>query len=338
MMNIVESFKALPTLFVLSGSPFQAMCMIEAIHTFEIRDYKVLLCLSHSELPRKKQVEELLKKSSITYNIESVDFKITKAERLKTLIPDIHKYKLAFVGDCNNELLIFKAFRYISDGGTIVYLDDGIATIQFFNGLCQLNYKLKKYYSFLSKLRNICFDKYFFTIYHDLSDNKHQNIPNNFKHLTTHKKSCGMLRNIIVLGTCTDDYCRMERISVKDFLSAQKKLMLEIKHTYPDENIIFVPHGRDIYMETKQDCEDLGIKYQPTSISIEMYILECPFAPVAIYGYTSSALFNLNLILPQSEIVNITFAGNTPLNNRIDITSEYYARHGIRREIRYLHQ
>ena len=337
MQTTAPNLNCLPALFCLSGSPFQVMCMIEAINSFGITDYKVLLCLSHSELPRRKQVEELLNKNGIPFEIESIDFKITKNERLRALLPNKNRYKLAFIGDCNNELLIFKAFRYISDGGTLVYIDDGIATIQFFNGLCQLNNKLSVYYSFISKIRSISFDKYFFTIYHDLSDNKHICIQNKFKYLSTNNTDRNSTGNIIILGTCTDDFCNMERIKVSEFLSAQKKLMAEVKNQYPEESIIFVPHGRDIYTETKQNCEELGITYMPTSICVETYLLECQFTPVAIYGYTSSALFNLNLLLPQSEIVNITFTGNTPMNNRIDLTSEYYERHGIRREIRQLY-
>lgn len=106
--------------------------MIEAIQTFEITDYRVLLCLSENEIPRKGQIITLLEKHHIAYEIESVNFKITKAERFKALMPNKNKYKVAFIGDCGNELLKFKAIRYVSDGGTIIFLDDGIASIHFF--------------------------------------------------------------------------------------------------------------------------------------------------------------------------------------------------------------
>lgn len=336
MDNSIEQLKKIPAVFCLSGSPFQAMCMIEAINTFKIRDYKVLLCLSESELPRKKQLIELLEKNDIKYEIESVDFKITKGERFKALLPHRSRYKLAFIGDCNNELLIFKAFRYVSDGGTLLYLDDGIATIQFYNGLCQLKGKLRKYYDIICKLRNIDFDRYFYTIYRGLDDGKHISVANDFEYLS--EKNCGnkKYRKVIVLGTCTDDYCRMERIAPATFLTEQKKLIEDVKSRYPEEEILFVPHGRDLYKEPRKDCEELGVRFNPTSISVEMFLLEAPFVPKAVFGYTSSALYNLRLLMPESDIVNVTFSGNTPQNDRIEITSQYYAKNGIRREIREL--
>ena len=336
MVNSIEHLKNLPAIFCLSGSPFQAMCMMEAINTFQIKDYKVLLCLSQSELPRKPQLVELLNKYGIKYEIESTNFKITKSERIKAFSHKRHKYKLAFIGDCNNELLIFKAFRYVSDGGTLIYLDDGIATIQFYNGLCQLNGKLHKYYNLISKFRDIDFDRFFYTIYRGLEDHKHISIPNDFRYLS--EKHCGTKpqKHVIVLGTCTDDFCRMEQIETSIFLAEQKKLIAEIKNIYSDDEIIFVPHGRDVYNKPRQDCAELGVKFNPTSISVEMFLLESPFIPKAIFGYTSSALYNLRLLMPESDIVNISFCGNKPQNDRIEITSQYYAQNGIRREIREL--
>jgi len=307
--------------------------MLEAIHTFNIKDYRVLLCLSHSELPRKNQLFEFFDKYKIQYELESIDYKITKIDRLRAVMPKYNKYKTVFIGDCNNELLIFKAFTYTSNGGTLLYLDDGIATIQFYNGLCQLNRKLKSYYNLLCKIRDINFDKYFFTIYHDLRDNKHITIANKFRYLTSLRQGKNNKGNIVFLGTCTDDFCRMERIKPHLFLSEQHRILARIRHNFPKEKIIFVPHGRDVYDEPKQSCHDLGISYQPSDISVEMNLLGATYTPVAVYGFTSSALYNLKLMLPDSEIVNITFSGNQPENDRIEITSQYYSKHGIKRII-----
>ena len=88
--------KGQPAIFCLSGSSFQALCMIEAIHAFEITDYRVLLCLSENEIPRKGQIITLLEKYHIAYEIESVNFKITKAERFKALMPTIGDFSIKF--------------------------------------------------------------------------------------------------------------------------------------------------------------------------------------------------------------------------------------------------
>ena len=336
MMKTIEHLKDLSTIFCLSGSPFQAMCMIEAINTFHIKDFKVLLCLSHSELPRKQQMIELLDRNGIGHEVESIDFKITKVERLKAFLPNRNKYKLAFIGDCNNELLIFKAFRYISDNGTIAYLDDGIATIQFYNGLCQLNSKLHLYYNIICKLRNINFDQYFYTIYRDLNDNKHISIINNFDYFSRKNSEHKPITKIIVLGTCTDDFCRMEQIDTSTFLEEQQALIKDIQNRYSNDEIIFVPHGRDGYSKPRHDCLQLGVSYYPTAVSVELFLLNASFVPKAVFGFTSSALYNLRLLMPETEIINVTFSGNTPQNDRIEITSQYYSRFGIKHEIRQL--
>lgn len=331
MNQIDNKIQGQTAVFFLSGSPFQALCMVEAIQAFRIQHYKVLLCLSESELPRKPQLIAFLKSYHIPYEVESVNYRITKLDRMKAIFPRYHKYKLAFVGDCNNELLIFKAFQFISDGGKIIYLDDGIATIQFFNGLCQLNKKLKYYYKIICTLRYIDFDKYFYTIYRGLSDGKHLCIENSFTHLAQLQQKKEEQKNIVFLGTCTNDYCHAEQIKPEIFMSKLKDILFDLRRKYPNEQIVYVPHGRDTYLEPEQICKEIGVIYQPTSISVELFLLGEPYKPVAIYGFTSSALYNLHLLFSDAKVFNITFTGNSPLNNRIDISSHYFSKHGILR-------
>lgn len=334
MQDVEGSLKGQPALFLLSGSPFQALCMIEAIHAFDIKDYRVMVCLSENELPRQGQLEILLKKYRISYEIESVNFRITKSERLKSLLPQKNKYKLAFIGDCNNELLIFKAFRYVSDGGTLVYLDDGIATIQFFNGLCQLSKKLRPYYDIICKVRRIDFDRYFYTVYEDLKDDRHIPIINRFEFLASEQRAKTNIRGIYIIGTCIKDYCDYECIPVKDFLFTLSNLMHELRINYPYQPIIYVPHGRETMVEElKEMCRREVVAYRPSEITVEMMLLEEKNYPYSVYGFTSSALYNVKRIFPETETWNITFTGNNPRTNGKEITSQYYAKFGIKRRV-----
>lgn len=334
MHDIERRIKGMPSVFCLSGSPFQALCMIEAIQEFEITDYRVLLCLSENELPRLSQIETLLDKYNITYEIESVNFHITKAERLKALLSNKNKYKVAFIGDCNNELLIFKSFRYVSDGGTLVYLDDGIATIQFFNGMFQLSSKLKPYYKLMSKIRRIDFDRYFFTVYENLTDDRHIPIICDFRYFSVLQKSKTNVSGVYFIGTQIKDYCGFEGIHVDQFMIVLQSLLHELKTIYPSEQLIYVPHGREILTKDliALCCEE-GIEYRPSDITVEMMLLEENDYPRAVYGFTSSALYNIKKIFPKTEICNITFIGNSPKTNGKEITSQYYAKFGITRKI-----
>jgi hypothetical protein len=334
MQNIEGRIKGQPAVFCLSGSSFQALCMIEAIQAFEITDYRVLLCLSENELPRQGQITALLDKFHIAYEIESVCFRITKVERMIAMLPQRNKYKVAFIGDCNNELLIFKAFRYVSDDGTLVYLDDGIATIQFFNGMFQLSNKLRPYYNLMSKIRRIDFDRYFYTVYEDLTDNRHIPIICHFNYLTGLHKSKTNVRGIYFIGTQVKDYCDFEGVPVDRFMAVLQGLLRELRSQYPDDPVIYVPHGRETMSEELTAmCLEVGVEYRPSEISVEMMLLEEKNYPRAVFGFTSSALYNIKKIFPETEVFNITFTGNSPKTNGKEITSQYYAKFGITRKI-----
>lgn len=326
--------KGQPAIFCLSGSSFQALCMIEAIHAFEITDYRVLLCLSENEIPRKGQIITLLEKHNIAYEIESVNFTITKTERFKALLPNRNKYKVAFIGDCNNELLIFKAFRYVSDGGTLVYLDDGIATIKFFNGMYQLNNKLRLYYDLLSKIRRINFDKFFYTVYEGLFDGRHVCINNNFDFFASQQHKKKSVSCIYIIGSNIKGYCAEMRISPTQFMSILRSIILELKMHFSQESIVLVPHGRETMLkELKAMCQEEKIELRMSKISVEMMLLEEKDYPKAVYGFTSSALYNIKKLFPDTNNYNITLAGNSPRTNGHEITSQYYTKFGIERRI-----
>ena len=334
MQNIEGLLIGQPTIFCLSGSPFQALCMIEAIHAFEIDDYFVLLCLSENELPRLTQLVSLLNKYHIAYEIDSVNFLITKTERLKALLPKRNKYKVAFIGDCNNELLIFKAFRYVSDGGTLIYLDDGIATIQFFHGMFQLSRKLRPYYEVMSKIRRIDFDRFFYTVYEGLKDNRHIPIINKFHFLALKQMSKSAIKGIYIIGTCIKDYCDFECIPIERFTETLRTLMHDLRTQHPEEPVVYVPHGRETMMEElKQMCHDEDVELRYSEITVEIMLLKEKERPKAVYGYTSSALYNIKRIFPETEVFNITFTGNAPKTNGKEITSQYYEKFGINRWI-----
>ena len=334
MQDIERKLKGQPALFCLSGSSFQALCMIEAIHAFEITDYRVFLCLSENELPRQSQIITLLNQYHIKYEIESINFCITKAERIKALLPNRNHFRVAFIGDCNNELLIFKAFRYISDGGTLIYLDDGIATIQFFNGMFQLSRKLRPYYELISIIRRIDFDRFFYTVYEDLKDDRHIPIVNKFHSLALQQRAKSTVRGIFIIGTCIKDYCDFECVPIELFMLNLHDLMHELRIHNQDEPVVYVPHGRETLMkELEKMCHDEGIELRMSKISVEMMLLEEKDYPRSVYGFTSSALYNIKKLFPKTETCNITFTGNTPKTNGKEITSQYYAKFGITRRI-----
>lgn len=333
MSAIDERFKRQRAVFLISCSPFQVMCMIEAIKAFELDDYKVLLCYDEKELPRKKQTLTLMEQYNIKYEIESFNYRITKSDRLKMIKPVYNGLKLAFIGDCCDELLIYKATRYVSNGGTLIYFDDGTATIQFFNGLFQMSDKLRPYYNLVCKLRNLDFDKYFFTIYKGLEDGKHICLDNKLTYFASQQMNKAEKKDIVLLGVYSGRFCEEEQIAPAIFVKKLREYIVQLKQKYPDERIVYVPHGKDTSQEPKQICEELDVVCQPSKISVEMLLLDAPNRPKAVYGFTSSALYNVKLLFPDTEVYNVTFTGNTPLNDRAENASRYYEEHGIVRVV-----
>ena len=53
-----------------------------------------------------------------------------------------------------------------------------------------------------------------------------------------------------------------------------------------------------------------GIFFTPTDKCVELYITKQNDLPIAIYGYTSTALFTLRIMLPNIPIFNVFFSGN----------------------------
>lgn len=336
MVSLDSKFKGKKAAFVISCSPFQIMCMIEAIKAFEPADYRVFMCYDNKEIPRKKQALTLLEQYNIKFEEESFNYRITKLDRLKMLKPVLKGFDQVFIGDCCNELLIYKATRFVSNGGTMIYLDDGTSTIQFFNGLYQIEGNLRRYYDFVAKIRHLDFDRYNFTIYKGLDDGRHVCLLNNFKFFSSQQLGKEETKNIVLLGIDSNYFCREEQIPVDVFMAELRKIILGLKEKYPSERIVYVPHGKDTSNVPKQLCEELDVDFRPTSISVEMFLLDVPYRPKAVYGFSSSALYNLKLLFPSADVVNYTFSGNTPLSDRAENAALYYEQHGIPRNVRHI--
>ena len=64
---------------------------------------------------------------------------------------------------------------------------------------------------------------------------------------------------------------------------------------------------------------------------VELELLNQPNTPMAIYGYTSSALYNLKKIFPHTRVINVLMDGdeNNIFYRRYLMTSDYYMKNGI---------
>lgn len=312
-----------PSLFFIN-SPFQALCMLEAISEFQIKEYKVYLVLFDDV--RNAQLIKLLNDNKIAYTVIKDDNR-DLIDYLTLLFSfRYNKYKRAFIGFYNNDRFFYYAIKKISCNSDIVYLDDGAATITLLKGLFKrtlLGNVVFSLFRIVSFAKRVSLDNAY-TIYEGISNNDY-NIKicglNRLKELQNNKEKGGVL----IVGTNSNRYCQAYSLSHDDYSGLLDKYFHEIQNQFPNEEIVYVPHGRDESKTPQALCNSFGFAYQKVDTTVEMYVVNSLIAPVAIYGFTSSALYNLKKILPSCSVYNILLAEDKKLRE----ISGYYETIGI---------
>lgn len=319
--------KNIPSVFAVC-SPFQVLCAVEAIREFEIKDYIFYVLFLENEKKRINQTLGILETFDIKYNVVDFTHDWSKGRLLKALIPRHNKYKRAFIGHFRIDYLFHAAFSSISNNSVVVYLDDGTNCLTLLDNSFSFkktnNHKIIKW---ASKLRNITYHKHLFTIYYDYDiRNTDLRIYKNSLHNICQSKNFEQVNSAFIVGTAIDDYCKTTGITVKKYIICMKSILKDLLTNY--DNIYYFPHGRDDNKEIKQLCERYSIQYIRPSSTIEMYMFNSDNLPKVVYGFSSSALFNIKLFFPQLRVFNFMYLYNT-YNGYKDIAL-YYEKHDIK--------
>ena len=313
-----------PSLFFVN-SPFQALCMLEAIQEFHICDYKVYLVLYEDK--RNTQLLGLLDSNKIEYSI--IDSKKDRLYYYITLFFSFrfNKYKRAFIGFYKTDSFFYYAIRKLSFNSDIVYLDDGAATITLLNGQYERTFFGKIVFGMFritSFLKHISIDN-LYTIYDGLP-NENFNIHicklSRLKQLLGEKEKAGVL----VVGTNSTMYCRTYNLSLDEYRDSLNQFFLYLVGLYPNDEIVYVPHGRDGSDVPLSLCKKYGFNYRKVDSTVELYILDDLKTPTAVYGFTSSALYNIKKITPSCQVYNMLLSKD----ERLERISEYYETIGIK--------
>lgn len=320
-----------PSVFVVC-SPFQVLCAVAAIRQLEIKDYKFILTCGNKD-NRRQQVINLVDSFDINYEIESVSRLKIMAKRIAAFIPHKHGFKRLFIGDYRNNIELYYGSQYICDGADIVYLDDGTATVSMLNNTNGNWQKTReeKAIGRISKLRHLTLYKNLLTIYTDIPNPKYNiaelslnSIFSQHNHLPE--------KDVVVVGTNATMYCKGKDLSEEKLIAIQRELMEQLVKEYPDERIVYIPHGKDKSEYAKLFCQECGCEFRRTELPIEMELIHQPYAPRAIYGFTSSALYNLKKIYPSTRVVNVLYASSnkkTQAYISYRKVSDYYEKNGI---------
>lgn len=331
-MNPFE--KGEQSLFILQ-SPLQCMCAINAIHDFGIEEYRIIVYLLGEK--RDQQVIDFLNSSNVDYEIIQAETSGYKNifYRYNIFLEKNSQYKRAFIGDYRNVNLLCLGFKLLANKSTVVFLDDGAASISVLNGDTSYKSGLKKklvhlFFRIIAILRQIDYGYSFYTIYNIPSPKFRVRI--NQLDYFSQKKVTYQRKGVFILGTNVSSFCPSAGVSEKVFFQQMANLFDNLRSQYEGEDILFVPHGRDETEYPKQLCKTYNIRYVKSTMPVENYLLAQPNAPGFIYGYTSSALYNLKLIFPESEIYNMVFRTGTAsgLVGEYENIREFYERNGIK--------
>ena len=360
-MNILSQkafAKHTPSAFIVA-SPFQMLCALEAIHEFEIEDFKFVFVLLPDFVKRNEQMFSMAKQLKVNYDLiwlgdkENEYFDWSKDE---FKIQAQGNYERIFIADYHGAYYHIIVPLYAKKGAVIAYLDDGNSSIVFLKGIVKdkkptnwrkrLNWyrnrknvvELYRQQRVLKALR--CMDiqgtESFFTLYNDVRTNKFALYPNRFEHVFQLYKNEEQQQSIVlIVGTAIEAYANAIKVSNELMEGIVWKSLVELRTKYPEDKIVYIPHGRDTDPYIPRFCEMLNIKYEPIEETIETYILASNMQPTAIYSFGSTALYNFHVLYPKAEVVNWIVSTNSKygVDKQSQTIYKYYEQSGIINEV-----
>lgn len=324
-----------PSVFVVC-SPFQALCAIAAIRQLKIDDYKMIAFFPKGN-NRNKQLLNILE----LYHVDFESFTrlsgiVDKWYKLDALRHRKSAYRRLFIADFRNPTMFFVGCRFVSDEANIVYLDDGSATISFLqdhvaNPITGVN---KWFMQKVTNRRSFLLLKNVLTIYDDIPNPKYNIESLDLSIIINNRNNIGRAKEkngIYIVGTNISNYCIPLQYPTEKFIKKLEELFVWLKDKYDGDEIIYIPHGRDESKYAQDICGKYGCEFRRANEIIELELLKSPNPPKVIYGFTSSALYNLKRLFPHTDVVNILYNGNISNINYQEylLLSEYYQRNGI---------
>ncbi len=297
------------TLFLVE-SPFQCLCMMEAIHHFKIENYDVLI--PYGDEYSNKKMFRFLNENGISYEARPL------AHIIYDVFPFIFKrkkYKTIFVGNyyaTKNYPLAVALAGYKS---TINYIDDGTQAIGLFSNSPRSRYNkvsikmvimLYKLLAFLKRTKEKCF----FTMY-DVKSEKFKIEKNAFTLLRN--LDCKEKKGAYIIGT-NSSLLKFANASYVDYV---KSIIKRIRHLYPNEKIYYCPHRRDTNnSHNNKIFQDLGVQIFETKVSVEYDFFTNKITPKYVIGFLSNALFTLKKMYSDLNVETVSYDLESQEKNR----------------------
>lgn len=325
--------KGIPTLFVLD-TPFQLLCAMEFLAEFAVEDYLIIAQMERGE-KRNEQVLHMLKEQGMKYQVAYVEdyWGMVNAclqldvERRET--KDERKWERVVVGNYNALDQWVTVTRLAAEGAKVVFLDDGSSSIELLNAGHGRNSAQESQFMTLWCKMGLDCGPYIYTTYGDIPSNRFMIYPNRFAHLVERMGQFMDEKAVYIIGTNPPSYQMSMGITTAEYEKILLRKLTQVKRKHK-EQIIYIPHGRDNGEVSKRMCKCLGIAYCPLTCAIEYYFVGERKGAVAIYGFGSTALLTLKMLLPGARVVNwlIDNPKGSSYETYVQIAN-YYCEHGV---------
>lgn len=339
--------KHTPSAFILN-SPFQLLCAMEAIKEFKIEEYEIVLALNPN-YTRNQQLKDMLDDLGLKYEviylntIGTWDFKTRKGVYSKDF--KAKRYQRVFLCEYFSPKMHVLASRYATNGASLVYTDDGNSTIsilkgqnrdfikpgvrgkwEWFRHTWYVRQRFRWEFSRFCRMEGFFSQKNLFTIYFDIPTRKFNIYPNNLSHLYPVESKMMPLQNkALIVGTVPDRFCKQMGMDESVLEKIIDKKMAEIaEEGY--EDVIYIPHGRDVNKVIPEICKKHGVAYQKISMALEYYLIKNNIRPIYVWGINSTALLNIKKMLPETTVVNLRIIKkDAPFYKFFREVSSYYS-------------
>ena len=322
-------YKGVPSLFVINA-PFQALCCAEAIREFEIEEYEVYILVYENE-KRLDQIGRILSHYSIDYKVVPING-YSFISFLLDCLKHKKRYERVFTGDYYCVTFTVFALSRLRFGGNIIYMDDGNSTVTIFKDKLMksktgFSFKfIKTLVTVVSFFKKVESGRYFYSVYADIPNSKYIVYRNGLSHLKTIVEANYNTDISFFIGTNPTNFCLDYKIKPDEYKKILFDELSAIKNK--TDNCVYIPHGQDHDSETEVFCKEKGIQYIRPAMCVELFMLENYSNIKELYGLSSSALYSLKLLYPESQIFNLLIktADNNPESG---VMAQYYHKHGI---------
>ncbi len=315
---------------ILVSSPLQALCAIEAIYRFNIKEFEIRIVGSQKHLTKNEGTYRLLEQLGFKYEILYLR---NFWEIFKYAIMRKNRYGKAIIGNYIHTGFLLFAVLQMYRKGTIIYVDDGNSTFQIIaDKILYFRFRDRVFRAIsagvqkMKQIKNACFYTYF-----DVKSDKWHIERNHFNYLVekikeTNNSPCG----IYLLGTnwqMLTSY--LQGVTCVEILN---KTIQHVRRQFPGQEIWFCPHRVDRNnIEVNEYLKTESIQLFDTEISVEFDFILKQIQPKCVIGFGSSALYSLCMMfhVPEIYTVKLPFSNKELLDEYTRIENDY-KKNGIR--------